>query len=318
MEENNNIISSYKVAFAPDKDKLAEYLVKAKGNDRTMQQFAAACGKNPANFSRILNKKIKKSLPADLMLKIYENSADSELKLDELMKANGMVSEKAFEDRSFEQSAFAKRREERNLRLKKMINILTDALYARNQMIRVIDRDNDEFYELRSKYRFKNMAIYTKYFIRIAGQTPGLWSILTVDDVDEYDEKKLRECNEKGESIEWFNRGIFADFLMHYERQFLIDAWAPDLMPRLIEEVKFVFIISDRRVYDALIEGFKGIKVNSYMTLMLLDLENDQFVEETQLERRNGVVNESVMDIKVSEKKRKDDEDPDFFRRTKI
>ena len=313
MEENNNIISSYKVAFAPDKDKLAEYLVKAKGNDRTMQQFAAACGKNPANFSRILNKKITKSLPADLMLKIYENSADSELKLDELMKANGMVSEKAYENRSFEQSAFAKRREERNNRLKKIINILADALYARNQMIRVIDRDNDEMYELRSKYRFKNMGIYADYFIRIANQNPGLWSVTVFGDrIDERDENRFRKCKEKGESIEWFYRTMFVEFLMHYERQFLIDAWAPDLMPSLIEEVKFVFIITDRRVYDALVEGLKGIKVNSYMTFMLLDMENDQFVEETQLERRNGVVNESVMDIKVSENKRNDDEDPDF------
>lgn len=74
-----------------DKERLAQYLEKAKG-ERTMKQFAEACGVNPSTFSRIANKRFTGASSEMLMRAIYDHAAPNcGFSLDELMDANGMV-----------------------------------------------------------------------------------------------------------------------------------------------------------------------------------------------------------------------------------
>lgn len=76
----------------PNKETLAKLLKDAKGNARTMKQFAAECGASQAAFSRIVHGSYKGSLADDMIKTIAEHAdPESEVNLDLLMGANGMA-----------------------------------------------------------------------------------------------------------------------------------------------------------------------------------------------------------------------------------
>ena len=52
-----NLATQYSRIKPPDKDLLAEYVVRAKGPERSMRQFAEEIGVNASTLSRIVNKK---------------------------------------------------------------------------------------------------------------------------------------------------------------------------------------------------------------------------------------------------------------------
>jgi DNA-binding Xre family transcriptional regulator len=77
---------------APDKARLAELLILAKGPDRTMLQFSKDAGVSSATLSRIGNGKVKEAVTLDVLFRIYEASCDeSSVSLSDLLDANGMV-----------------------------------------------------------------------------------------------------------------------------------------------------------------------------------------------------------------------------------
>ena len=93
-EKNEKInVNEYIQAHVPDKTRLATLLSEAKGSDRTMAEFAAACGVSASTFSRILNYKMTRPLDRDLIVLIAEN-ADKRCfdALERLLQANGMIS----------------------------------------------------------------------------------------------------------------------------------------------------------------------------------------------------------------------------------
>lgn len=76
----------------PNKDELAELLKLAKGNGRTMKQFAEECGVNPSTFSRIANKMNRGASSDELIMAIAEHAdPESNITLDDLMAAHGMA-----------------------------------------------------------------------------------------------------------------------------------------------------------------------------------------------------------------------------------
>lgn len=73
-----------------DFDKFADLVIKAKGNHRTMQQFAAEIGTTPSTLSRIINKKNTGASAESLLRAIAEHAdPESEVTLDMLMAVNG-------------------------------------------------------------------------------------------------------------------------------------------------------------------------------------------------------------------------------------
>ena len=76
----------------PDKEKLAELLVRAKGASRSMRQFALDCGVNPSTLSRIVNMKTSGACTDELLQKVAQNSdTESGITFEILMDANGKV-----------------------------------------------------------------------------------------------------------------------------------------------------------------------------------------------------------------------------------
>ena len=77
----------------PNYSTTIDCLIRAKGNERTMAEFAKACGISAATLSRIANQRYDRPLSTDFIAKIYRNRADeddTEL-LWELLGANGFL-----------------------------------------------------------------------------------------------------------------------------------------------------------------------------------------------------------------------------------
>lgn len=86
------IFAEYVRIRQPDRDKLAELVVRAKGEGRTMKQFALECGVNPSTLSRIVNKRISGANSDALIDAIYRNAApESGVTLEMLLDAHGMI-----------------------------------------------------------------------------------------------------------------------------------------------------------------------------------------------------------------------------------
>lgn len=74
-----------------DFEKFAELVIRAKGPERTMQQFAAEIGTNPSTLSRIINKKNTGPSAESLLRAIAEHAdSNSNITFEMLMKVNGM------------------------------------------------------------------------------------------------------------------------------------------------------------------------------------------------------------------------------------
>lgn len=88
-----NLATQYSRIKPPDKDLLAEYVVRAKGPERSMRQFAEEIGVNASTLSRIVNKKTaganSDSLIADIAAHADKNCG---ITFEMLMQAHGMCS----------------------------------------------------------------------------------------------------------------------------------------------------------------------------------------------------------------------------------
>lgn len=86
-----NLATQYSRIKPPDKDLLAEYVVRAKGPERSMRQFAEEVGVNASTLSRIVNKKTaganSNNLIADIAAYADKNSG---ITFEMLMQAHGM------------------------------------------------------------------------------------------------------------------------------------------------------------------------------------------------------------------------------------
>ena len=86
VEDYNDMNREYVAALVPDKLKLAELIKRAKGESRTMVEFAEKCGVITASsFSRIMHGNMTKPLSRELI------NATARITYEDLMRANGMI-----------------------------------------------------------------------------------------------------------------------------------------------------------------------------------------------------------------------------------
>ena len=85
-------LGKYRRVTSPDKELLAELVIRAKGARRSMRQFASDCNVNPSTLSRIINKKTQGANSDELIAAIADHAdPDSGVTFEMLMKAHGMV-----------------------------------------------------------------------------------------------------------------------------------------------------------------------------------------------------------------------------------
>ena len=119
MEE----ISQYVRIDAPDKDKLSELVVKAKGPKRSMRKFAEEIGVSPSTLSRLINHKTAGAVTDKLIAEIAAYAdPESGVTFEDLVEAHGL----ALKDKRY-RSAYAYERT--------CHEIIVDELKARNYTV---------------------------------------------------------------------------------------------------------------------------------------------------------------------------------------
>lgn len=90
--KSTNPFSDYIRVKECDDQRLSELAVKAKGKNRSLNQFAKDCGVNPSTMSRLINMKNNTPCSEDLIAAIAKNAdADSGVSLDDLLEAYGLA-----------------------------------------------------------------------------------------------------------------------------------------------------------------------------------------------------------------------------------
>ena len=88
---SRDLLTRYTRTKSPDKEALAELVIKAKGPRRSMRQFADDLGVNVSTLSRIVNKKTQRANSDNLIADIADHAdPDSHVTFEQLMEAHGM------------------------------------------------------------------------------------------------------------------------------------------------------------------------------------------------------------------------------------
>lgn len=282
--KKNSKDEEYVQAFVPDKSKIAEMLNIAKGN-RTMAQLAEACGVSASTLSRALNGKNTKPLVIDLIMAIYENSADqSEAFFEKLMLANGMISKEANKKRKSLTDFNKKLLIAQRATEQKIQKIIGAELFRRDYAMKFF-----KSLKHRKKWDSKYFLYWASSFaFEIERDNEKLiWNFCIISLNSDQDAIKLQLIMEKVSGL------------------FLTDAWEPEKF----DGIKNSFIFTSPEIYNIYLKSFFGAKMNGDFSIILADIENEKIAEEIMMPRIDGKERSSVFAESVIES----DEDNTFY-----
>ena len=85
-----------------------------------------------------------------------------------------------------------------------------------------------------------------------------------------------------GTSVKADNTGMLKESMHRYSPLFLGDAWEPDNM----RDFKNTIVFIEERAFRTFYEMLSDVKLNTWMSVMLLDTENKLIKEEIELKRK--------------------------------
>lgn len=271
----------------PDKIKLAAYLEEAKGPDRTMKQFAKACNVSAATLSRIANYKVVKPVNKDLIGEIVKNDASGYLDFEFLMRFNGMIPKEKWEKNreSLDEETIREIEKERSDDITAK-NIIVSELYKR-RMIQAYERLSVALGGRRIATVY-GLNVTSSFAVRVNGAEPSVWNFIMegtkcakrIRTAEERD----REEGTDGERVKKIRESVLRGIMGMYADLFLKDIWEPETL----EEVKNSIVFSDPVAMEIFLEALKEKKVHSWISLILVDVEQDVVVDEVFLPREDG------------------------------
>lgn len=304
MSDRNDTNRKYVEAFLPDREQIARYVNIAKGHGRTMAQFAEECGVVSAStFSRIVNGNIQKPLSTELIRAIVENAADpEEIDYESLMRANGMVPEEEENKGKFRnadyrnidfRNAYLRARENGDKTIK---NIITDELDARGRMHRFCGKlllSSHEMPTYKSNFALRR---YSNFSVQVQGDIAEYWNFM-VYNVD----SKEHIVPKAAYRLDMEDYVGSQDGELEFHMKMIMDNWATLFLrdiwePETLKDVKNSFVVVDVEVYNAFCDMLKDIKVNTWVSVILIDMENGEVVEEKILPRHDGKEMLSIFD----------------------
>lgn len=285
MEERKE----YVIARTPDKMRLANLINMAKGPNRTMAQFAELCNVSASTLSRAVNGKITKPLAQELIYALVENAAE-EMSLDSFMRANGMLEKEMVERRAMRGHDPYERRQrdlDREIIVK---NTISSELLNRGKLIRFFlrlpDREN-----VQSKFAFNHMSSFAVWL----EDERIMWNFIVRPTI-------LSEVEDR-------DRRFFRMHTMdRLTKLFLADAWEPEFFAGMRTSIAFL----DKEFYDEQVAMFGQAQVNTDISLILIDAEKEEVLEEFAIPKKNGDSKESIFASPVINKDA-DDSWPDDF-----
>lgn len=242
-------------AYAPDKQKLAELVIKAKGPNRTMAQFATDTGISAPTLSRIANGKINNPLSLDILDKIYTHRClEADFSFSMLQMANGMVDPQVVERGKGYVERFASIQEQGIALERHAKNAIINAVMDRGVVVQSIPSD---FNNRRNETPFGIQLAYD-FTLFLPDAPHQLWYFEVVNG-----SKRL-----PAGMGNVFNRAA---------RLFLLDAWAPEFLVN--QKTSFVF--EHRAPYEQFILRFKEAPIQSAVSAILIDVSTETVLEET-------------------------------------
>lgn len=249
-------IRNYKQIRTPDYSLLANLVIRAKGPERTMAQFAEVTGIGASTLSRLVNHNIKKPLALDVIIKIYEcraNEEDYNL-LDALARANGFYPAD-YAQRVKEHDSMVARRNAHVNREHQMKNALIAGVAATGCNISVIDRPLLRTENLPSIYPSR----LGDFILNLSGDTmvgaTRNWSFMTFTQLVEETEPRF--------DAKYYARRT----IQNCSEIFLLDAWKPEAL----QGYKISFAFVDKDILGEFWNAVSIAKVHTEMSLILID-----------------------------------------------
>lgn len=241
--------------YAPDKQKLAELVIKAKGNKRTMAQFAIDTGISAPTLSRISNGKISNPLTKEILEKIFEaRCEEADFTFDILLMANGMVDSQRVESEKAYTERYISVREQRITLERHAKNAVINAVLDRGISVQSIPSDFDR---TKAETPF-GMYLRSDFGLYVPSENHQLWYFNVVTDA-------RRFAAGSG--------GVFAQAA----RLFILDSWVPEF---LVNQ-KYSFIFDNEMIYYRFINQYKGAPIKNAITAILFDPQTEQIIKET-------------------------------------
>lgn len=265
MSKNEmEIFAEYTRIRQPDRNKLAELIMRAKGDGRTMRQFAEECGVSPSTLSRIVNKKTIGANSDELIDAVYRNAdPESGITLEMLLDAHGMVPRL------------------RNGRTKRFEHSLLEKSIQDIILMEIMDRGFDISLPksdlLHSALNYPHKSDYALY-TNAVGEKRGLWEfeIWTLAFMAKVSEQVIqRQVMRIRQKILMCLGMIFMDEM---------------------QCKKLSFIVTEEEVYEKLVESLKGCKLPVAISIIFVQLDENRIVEEYQMPLKSGVDVPSILD----------------------
>lgn len=268
MKIDLSILSEYVRISTPDKDRLAELVVRAKGPELSMSQFAKKCEVNPSTLSRIVNKKTTGKNSDALIFNIAENAdPNSGVTFEMLMSAHGM--------------------KKRNLNGK-------------------VDTEEYRAFEKNAADLVLSEIMKRGYKVQVP-MTPQVYNALNYHYRPDWE-----IATDAVTSDNTMGQWLFEFWTMLGTEQQAIRKQTIKLRQKLLmvlglyymDEVKadkLSFVVFNRKFYKLLKDTLEGICVKPWITIMLFDMEQAQFIEEFTFLSPDGSVRDSNMKISMNE-----------------
>ena len=278
--------NEYIQSRTPNKVELANLIVRAKGKNRTMADFAQACGVSSTMFSRIANEKIVQPVSFDVLVQICLNSApESRVYMQELTIANGMVLKEFAEEKDRKGEGKFQRDEKRFSLENEMKNVITSALLNRGVGIRTYKRIEDPSVHTRVRNCGRPRLViqtdgYEPLYLRFEMMAPV--GVRRGDKAFENEDV----LDAESEILFMFN---------NVAEIFLLDIWEKEGL----KNVQHTFVFHDREMYNEFLSRVGDNKVNNWFSVLLVDVKAQTVIEECYIPRFDGESKSSIFDLPI-------------------
>ena len=265
---------------------LHDAIMYAKG-DLSMAEFAKRCGLNPMTLSRAINNNIEKPLKEETIRTMAKISGKPDI-LEYLMRANGYVKNDDEERRQeFEQFI-----QERNNCREKIQSVIMGTLFDNGYTIMPIFNTPLESTDPMLKESKHYLRTRVRFALRVRstvpqGFEPDFWNftyqLFSTEGLSDKKENYEREINRQTRRMIDMTKDIF-----------LRDMWEPEVFDKSLYSIVF----TNKDLFESYYKVFEDVSLNGSVSLILIDLDYQQVVDERFLSRRDGRKDESLFKFK--------------------
>lgn len=233
----------------PDKDALAELVIRAKGPTRSLRQFADDLGVNVSTLSRIVNKKTSRANSDTLIADIADHAdSNSNVTFELLMDAHGMALKETISGKSMFLFAESAR------------NVILKELVRRGYSISGMHHDG--------RYTRKQMAsldsVMGRCILDLEVHTNALGKDESVWLFD-------FQTNTAGARSKRQYMDRIRQWMLMYAGMLAFNEGKVD---------RLSVVIAEREIYEELLNYLEGYSLRSGMSLILIDMEQGTVVDE--------------------------------------